>query len=70
MQKEPLTDEQLWGDPEACKAHDKMIERRLEKEPDPDDEEEYYDSNFDQAHECPVCCRPFGLCLCRCNGGK
>ncbi len=56
----PLTDEELWGDPETCLNADQTIEDLMD--------EEMEDSvNFDDAHECPNCGDPISLCICRCG---
>lgn len=57
----PLTDEELWGDPDAVQAADQDIEELLGYE-------EIDGDNFDDAHSCPECGEPRHLCTCKTPG--
>jgi hypothetical protein len=61
MTDEPLTYEQLYGEPEPDSQNDcfnpgddELLETLLEPA----------DNNFDDAHVCPFCQQPYHLCRC------
>ena len=59
----PISDEILWGDPDAAVEADRTIEELLAEDA------EFAEGNiFDAAHECPNCCEPLSICICGCGG--
>jgi len=64
----PISDEMMWGDPDAAVEADRTIEELLAEDAEYAGAEAGDKDYFNEAHECPECGEPTGLCMCRCKG--
>ena len=64
----PISDEMLWGDPDAAVEAAQMIEELLAEDAEYAGAEQGDTDYFNASHECPECGRPDSICRCRCGG--